>query len=38
MSLMDFADSVDPDVIQEFFKDTGEDVGASVAKADPPTS
>lgn len=37
-SLMDFADSVDPDVIQEFFKDTGEDAGASDTKADPPTS
>lgn len=37
-TLEDFADRIDPDVIQEFFKDTGEEAGASDAKADPPTS
>ena len=38
LSLEDFADRIDPDVMQDFFKDTGGEAGASDAKADPPTS
>ena len=38
MSLMDFADRIDPDTVQEFYKETEKEAGASDAKADPPTS
>lgn len=37
-SLMDFADSIDPALITEFFKETEKEAGASDPDADPPTS
>lgn len=39
MTLMEFADSIDPDSVTEFYNETGQrEAGASGAKADPPTS
>lgn len=37
-SLMDFADSIDPTLIGEFFKEVEKGAGASDADTDPPTS
>lgn len=39
MSLMEFADSIDPDSVTEFYSETGQrEAGASDTNSDPPTS
>lgn len=39
MTLMEFADSIDPDGVTEFYNETGQrEAGASDTNSDPPTS
>ena len=38
LTLMEFADSIDPDTVTSFYSDTEKEAGTPDAKSDPPTS